>query len=254
MIEIKVEPSNTEVNNELNDDLNHLRAQLKFHNLQMRNNIFQNKEKAVECEIELLPGKISKIEVFRIPGDGDCLFGAAVHQLFHLEISSENYKQRTVELRIEVVAHIKAHLKRYERKLLDRIYAKRGAYEQIQNVEEECEKFLENYLSKEHRWGGSESIQAISELFESNVVVFNELGEVFFGSTFNSSYKNIITLAFRVSGQSNREHDGSNIQRNHYDSIVKLNDDVLIESTSMVMSKYALTCALKDITEIIDIE
>lgn len=251
LLEIKVEPLNTDVNNEFNVDLNNLRAQLKFHNLQMRNNAFQIKEKTTEFEIELSPGQISKIEVSQIPGDGNCLFGAAVHQLFHLEISSDKYKQRTIELRNEVVAHIKAHLKRYERKLLDRIHLKRQGKQKISNVEEECRKFLDNCLSKECRWAGSESVQAISELFESNVMVFNSRDEPYFGSTFNSSYKNIITLAFSASG---REDVASNMERNHFDSIVKLNDDVLNESTSMVMAKYALTCTLKDINDIIELE
>lgn len=169
MIGLKIEPSKTNSNDEFDVQLKNLRAQLQFHNIQMTNNAFRYKEEGTDCEIQLSAGKFSKIELCRIPGDGNCLFGATVHQRYHFKVDSDEYKQRVAELRKKVVAHININLKRYERILLGRIYDKRYVNEKkskTQNVEEDCKNFLDNCLSKEHYWAGPETIQAICELFK----------------------------------------------------------------------------------------
>lgn len=99
LIELQIDPSITDSNDA------RLRAQLQIQNIQMIN-VSRNKEDDFECEVEMIPGEISKIRVCKIPGDGNCLFGATVHQHFHLKVGSEEYKQQIVELRKEVVAHI----------------------------------------------------------------------------------------------------------------------------------------------------
>lgn len=262
LIAVHTEPSNIDANDEFNAKLSNLRAQLRFHGIQVTNT-FRNKEEKSECEIELTAGIVSKIEICQIPSDGDCLFGATVHQRFHAKVGSDEYTHHIIKLRKDVMAYIEANLEHYERELLDRIYEQRrknGDKSKIQNIQEECKKFLQNYLARERHWGGSESIKAISELFDTNVIIFNEWGEVYFGSPFNSSYKDIITLAFRVSDlESNRENlkknkSVSNIQRNHFDSIIKLSDDVLNKCISNLMANYEKTSTVKSISDVVDIE
>lgn len=218
-------------------------------------NVSINKEDASECEVEMIAGEISKIRVCEIPGDGNCLFGATVHQHFHLKVGSDEYKQRTVELRGEVVAHIRSNLKRYERTILDRIFKKhRNDKNSSKTSEEQCEEFLSNYLSKENHWGGSETITAISELLKVNVIVFDEWGDVRFGNSFNLLHQSVITLAYRVSKKINRRDNPNDIHRDHYDSVVKLSDDVLFKSTSILMKNHSKMCSLKNISDAIVLE
>lgn len=255
-IGLKIEPLNLYSNDEFEAKLNNLRAQLKFHNIQMTNKTYQNKEEGIECEIQLHPEAFSKISVCQIQKDGKCLFGAAVHQRYHVKIDSEEYKQKVAALRMEVVAHIEQNLKRYERKLFGRIYNIRcntTKKQEIQNIDEDAKIFLKR-LSNEGFWGGPETIQAISELFKANLVVFNEWGDVSFGHFFDSSYEGVIILAFRVSNQNFEKKNVSNTQRNHYDSIVKLSNDILDESASILLENHAKLSSLQSSSEIINIE
>lgn len=253
LVELEIEP----VNDESTVKLNTLRAQLQFHNIRMINNAFQNGEERSECEIQLSNGIFSKIELYRIPADGNCLFGATVHQRYNLIVNSDEYNQRVANLRKEVVAHIKTHLKRYERTLFGHVYATRCDDDKkikIQAVEEDSKKFLDNYLSKYTAWAGPEAIHAISEIFKANVVIFNEWGEVNCGNSFDSSYEDIITLAFRVSNKNNKKENVPNTQRNHYDSVIKISNDVMNKCALMLLVNHMKSCSIQKITHVIDIE
>lgn len=253
LVELKIEP----LNDEFLVPLNNLRAQLQFHNIQMTNTAFQNKEELSECEIQLSDGLFSKIELYRIPANGNCLFGATVHQRYKLKVDSDEYIQRVAELRTEVVTHIKGNLQRYQRTVFGRVCAQRcdnNEKTNTSNVAEDSTNFLDNYLSKDAAWAGPEAIQAISEIFKANVVIFNEWGEVNCGNSFDSSFKDIITIAFRVSEKSNKKENVPNTKRNHYDSVIKISNDVLDKCASMLWSNYTKACSIKNISHVIDVE
>lgn len=115
LVELNIES----LNEEFAVELNNLRAQLQFHNMQMTQAALQNKEEFVKCEVQL-------------------------------------------------------------------------------------DKFLDDYLSKNGTWAGLETIQAVSKIFKTNVIVFNEWGRINCGNSFDSSYKDIITIAFRLDAKVNR--------------------------------------------------
>lgn len=213
-------------------------------------NKFERTHGITECDIVFSTGKTLKIRVCPIPSNGDCLFGAIVHQHLFLEVGLDKYVQRVAELRKEVVLHLKDNLKLYERELLGHIYEKKS---KINKVEEECHRFLDDYLSKEHHWAGAESTAAISFLFKANIIIFDECGDVRFANSYNSSYNNIITLAYRVSKVSQNENI-SDIVRNHYDSIVKLTDDVINECATVLTSNFTKTCTMNTNSDAIFIE
>lgn len=252
LIELKIEPINIKSDNEFEFQLNRLQSQLTFHSIQMVNISHRNMDLKAECEIELSSGQISRIQICRIPTDGNCLFAAAVHQHLHMEIGSEDNKHQTIELRKKVVAHIEENLELYERDLMDRIYDKCDSKKKIQNTHEECKDFLRNYLSKERHWGGSETLKAIGELFSVNIIVFSERGEVYFGNLFNSMYTNILALAFRISSQCNKNE--SKTQYDHYDSVIKLDEDIIQKCASILIENHKKSLSLKETTETIDIE
>lgn len=102
LIQLQIEPLIIDSNHEFNSTLNHLRAQLQFHNIQIINK-FERTHGITECDIVFSTGKTLKIRVCPIPSNGDCLFGAIVHQHLFLEVGSDKYVQRVAELRKEVV-------------------------------------------------------------------------------------------------------------------------------------------------------
>lgn len=246
LIGLKIEPMSSRLDDVFTSQLNRLQTQLAFHNIQMNNTSHQNEELKSECEIELC-GCAKKIQVCQLPNDGNCLFAATVHQHFHIKIGSEDFENQVTQLRKKVVAHIDANIKLYERELLNRIYDMRGKNEKIQNPEEECKKFLQIYLSKENYWGGSETLRAIGELLETNVIIFNERSDVYFANPFDFKHMNIVTFAFRFSGQ-------FDTKRNHFDSIVKLDGDVLEKCALSLMEKHKKACSIKKVTGTISID
>lgn len=259
LIKLVIEPFQKNTNDVFDNQLKDLRAQLRFNNIQMIHNTSQSNEETTDCEIQLSAEKFSNIEICRIPKDGNCLYGATVHQFYHLKIDSDEYNQRVGELRKQVVVHIKNNLNRYERQLSGRIYDKWNAKKQkptaaAQITAEDFTEFLDKYLSKDCCWGGPESIQAISEIFKANVVVFNEWGDVNFGNCFDSSYESIISLAFRVSNPNIKKENIPNSQRNHYDSIVKLSNGVIDECTTVLLTNQSKFFAIQNSSNVIDIE
>lgn len=213
-------------------------------------NKFGKRGDVAEFEVELGLGKKSKIRVYPIPSDGNCLFGAIVHQLSFLEVRCKEYAQRLDELRKKVVAHIKVNLKQFERNLLGRIHDKRINNDttklKIVNVEEECIRFLDNHLSKDRYWGGAETIAAVGELFKVNIIIFNECAGVRFGNSFNPSHKDVITLAHRASR--------AGINPNHFESVLHLSDNTLNECTAILISEYTKTCSIQNLPSAINFE
>lgn len=185
LVELNIEP----LNDEFAVELNNLRAQLQFHNMQMTQAALQNKEELAECEVQLDDGVYSKIGLHRIPADGNCLFSAIVHQKYMLQVDTDEFKKSLANLPSEVITHIKQNLQRYQRTISGRVYAHGCDNEKvgIQNNSENLTNFLDDYLFKNGTWAGLETIQAVSEIFKTNVIIFNEWGTINCGNSFDSS-------------------------------------------------------------------
>lgn len=115
-------------------------------------------------------------EVYKIRGDGNCMFAAAAHQLFGYEIGSVMHTATTQAIREMVVEYIRKNAKDDE---LQMMIAMR--------VSEECswmegtsmEETVLNYsyvLAQDREWGADESLFAISRMFHANITVYRERG------------------------------------------------------------------------------
>lgn len=158
---------------------------------------------------------------------------------------------------MEVVDHIKKNFKQYERLLLGRVYARRGDNDTENKTEitdQHLIDYLDDCLCKDKNWAGLEAIQAISEIYNANVVIFNEWGDIYCGNSFNSSYENFITLAFRVSKKHTERKSLANTERDHYDSVIKISDDLLKKCASTLIVNHAKLCSFKKCSDIINIE
>lgn len=167
--------------------------------------------------------KIGDIEksgnVSHCKSNGSCLFQAMAHQL-HLEKFNSIQQNKSVKkLREDVVALIKEDSDAYKLQLNNTIY-ERMSKNELDNIAKlskndlndvlatKRRKFINDLLPKPKTWGGSESMLAVSKLYQVNIFVFCE-DEPFYYNNFNLQYDRTICVAYR-SG------------RTHYDSLTSL--------------------------------
>lgn len=82
--------------------------------------------------------------------------------------------------RSEVVEYILApnNFEDFRFILQDRVYETKSS-DQITDMDEECKSYVRNVLSKNGKWGGTEIIKAVSEIYGVNIIVFKENGVSF---------------------------------------------------------------------------
>lgn len=173
------------------------------------------------------------LTVARIPGNGNCLFGAVAHQLYRHSIHSEEHKTATNAIRAEVVEHIlkPENFSSYEFALQDRVYDMKKPNE-IQNMTSECELYVRNVLSRDGSWGGHESIQAISDMYRINIVIFNEADSCVLQTNNQDTFERTIAIAYRLAYNAQGE-----IQRNHYDSVSDMESNDVWAASNFLMQR-----------------
>lgn len=182
-------------------------------------------------------GNIINVTVAPVPLDGNCLFGAMAHQLYRHPINSIEHKEATKLLRAEVVDHILAaeNFERFIHPLKDRVYDLHLTYE-ITDIVTESKIFFRHVLSRENKkksWGGYESILAVSEKYEVNIITFNEEGTCILYPNKNSMYEKTIAIAYRVG-----YYDGSGKEiRNHYDSVIDIDAEDINTCTDFLIKQ-----------------
>lgn len=179
-------------------------------------------------------GKITmSLMVAEIPSDGNCLFGAIAHQLFRHPISSKQHRSATKKLRSEVVEHIldPDNFPSFRFTLQDRLYENKKA-DEITDMESECKFYVRYILSRDGKWGGYETIRAISEIYRVNVLIFNEEGTCTLHQNHQQKFENTIALAYRIGFIENGE-----VIRNHYDSVSEMTADDIFTTTDMLTKR-----------------
>ncbi|XP_055296718.1 uncharacterized protein LOC129565645 [Sitodiplosis mosellana] len=160
-------------------------------------------------------GLTKSIGVAQIPSNGNCLFAAMAHQLFYSH--SRDLAHQAARLREEVVRHIKANFDRYKHSIEGKIYEEQesvpGEKLTEEQVKTKAKSFLDESLSKSGYYGGYESLSAISEIYNVNILLFRENDDFRFVNEFNNAYEGIACVAYRSNA------DG---RYNHYDSVVSI--------------------------------
>lgn len=201
-----------------------------------------NNEQLEEIPFDLLDQKSHKLMVVNMPGDGSCLFHSVTHQLYNFEASSAEHKRASVQLRQAVCKHISMHFTSFKLQLKGRVYETVDE-DEIKDMNAECLFILNERLPQSSFYGGMETLLAVSQMFNVNILVFDEGGTCNFPAGFNDSYDRTLILAYRLNEFAQQEDENL---RNHYDSVCEMASKEISDTFKF------LSRALKNRVEISD--
>lgn len=167
--------------------------------------------------------------------NGNCLFSALAHQLFGDPIESNEHLKKTNNLRAAVVAHIliPEYFPMFQHELEDRVFEIiKKKKSEIGDLVEECKKYVSDFLSNSGHWGGLETIKAVSNMYKTNVAVFNEQGSCYIIKSNDTTFTKTLMIAYRC-----YENEFGVKVYNHYDSITDMESDSIIASANSLPLK-----------------
>lgn len=196
-------------------------TQISTQCIKMENTVSRSSENTQSKRFKITARKFATVKYCQIPADGDCLFSSVVHQLFNTSIASADHKQKTQDLRKEVVNYINEHLNDFIHSLKNRIPSGSSI-----DILQSGKAFLNDQLSIPGFWGGMESIKAISKIHKVNIIVMNDCGSSNLPNYFNIDANRSIMLLF---GNANGKPCKNNVERTHYDSIIHIPQEKITE-------------------------
>lgn len=185
----------------------------------------------------ILNDKPKHLRVIKIIGDGSCMFGCLVNQLFGFKVKSSEHEEAVSSLRALTVDFIQSNFEDFRSELKGRVLDEREEnqknkikrknkkWEDV--TENDCKFFKLESLSEYSTYGGVETAKAISKIYSVNILVFNESGTHYFPLGFNPSYGKIVFMAYRLSPK-------SEVERNHYDSVAEVDLSILCDCVSFL--------------------
>lgn len=193
--------------------------------------VYQNSEVKSKMRF-FVNGSPKNLMLAEIAKDGNCMLGSAVHQQFCYPLDSNEHKEATKKLRADVVAHIldTKNFPFFLHSLKNRVYATKNA-DEINDIEMECKMFVRFVLSRNRFWAGTETLLAISDLFETNVIVFNEDGGCTKFKRTGKKYSRSIAVAYRIGGS---DKNGE-LLYNHYDSVCEVESGDLYDTAESII-------------------
>lgn len=201
-------------------------TQLTVQMIKMKNTVSVHKEPKEKFDFQLKDDALATIHVTAIKKDGNCLFSALAHQIFHVKLNSSEHEKATMDLRQESVNYIKGNFHEFAHDIRGRVLDKMPSTK-TQDIEKECTFFINQCLTRAGCWGGFESIKAISKLHKINILIFCENGAYYFANRFDAGYNASVCLAFRDANRLKKKNAGT--VKNHYDSVVDIDTHTLSE-------------------------
>lgn len=217
-------------------------TQMSVQNIKVINASISHEEHREKCTVDVCEGGQS-IDVCNIAGDGDCLFGSIAHQLFCVKLGSDDHVRYTHQLRKESVDYITSNFATFEHEIGGRLLKYRGDKKKIRSGD--SSKFLDR-LAESGFFGGEESLKAIALKYSINIVVFNEKGTCYISNRFNKDHNRTIFLVFRG--------EGSNDERNHYDSVVEIDKGLIEVSVELLIDREMQYIINKDKSDVVSID
>lgn len=193
-------------------------TQISDQESKMRACILKNNES--ETFIDLFHNNkfIGKIETCDVPADGNCMLSAMAHQLFQEKIGSKQHVQLTEQIRSNAVKYIRENIADFDKILEDRIDEKKTRKTRKTNTKRANDAFLKR-LAKSGEWGSTEMLLAVSRIYKTNIILFNENGSCYLVDGFKFDYAQCILLAYTF-------YNGSE-KLDHYQSVCKINQNII---------------------------
>lgn len=185
----------------------------------------------VKVKLSFLDNEIvesTAIKVVKSPAEGNCLFTSLAHQLNGFKMNSRMMKTDRDKLRADVVKYIKNNYELFKSQIKGRVYdniedqKRKGTFQGINSMENECKFFLNHLLPKNKYWGGCETLKAVSEMHEVNIIIMREEGQCEIVCRFDQPFNRTIIVVHVFFNDENEE-------RNHFDSVSDISpNDVCI--------------------------
>lgn len=178
--------------------------------------------------------EIRSLSIVTTRGDGNCLYSALAHQLFGNAINSQAHANETKKLRSAVVDHIllPENFLFFEFALQERVKEIKNE-DSITDYTTECKLYVRHVLSRSGKFGGLESIKAVSDMHKVNVLVFDENDSCYIIRGSAKNYNRTILIAYRstinAAGEKNRMH---------YDSISDIDSKSIFASVDTIINKW----------------
>lgn len=193
-----------------------------------------NSEKTEHMEFKLKDQIARLIHVIKAPDDGNCLFTSLAHQLWPVAITSEDSKKNARRLRATVVEHIlnATDFTAYQMIIEERLSELSDLVDDDASLETKCKMWVRHILSRQRKWGGLETIKAVSCMHRVNVLVFNECGTAYVIKGSNETHNRTILIAYRL---------GQNLQHgyvyNHYDSVCDMESNSIYATSEFILNR-----------------
>lgn len=198
-------------------------GQLETQTMKMTKCTERNNENVLTNNFGFRQAKLKQEKAIRfckMDSNGDCFFLATAHQLYKAKVGSGEHIQQAIQLRTEVVKHIKENFSSFFHDLKSRIDIARNATDS--EIKTACLQFLDGKLCKPGTWAGMESIKAISDMKNVNIVVMNDDGTSHLPNHLKPEAIMTLQLFF---GTATKKVAKTNKERVHYDSIVAIHSN-----------------------------
>lgn len=198
----------------------------------------------VECTYVLGAGSSSTeksrtMKYCRAAADGNCLFSSLCHQIFFSKLTSPEHKKNVNELRAAVVQHISAHFEQFEHELRGRVFEKKNG---PIDVHMECRRFLTQCLPTDGYWGGSETLKAVSELHNVNIVIITDDGKTHLPCKFSADRQRSVIVFYHGTNEKN------NSENIHYDSVIELSMAQISTISKQLIAAYTTQNLVKNLS------
>lgn len=165
------------------------------------------------------------LTVAKIEKDGSCLFRSLEHQLSGRKVNTREQTHHTQQLRKNVVEYISDHHDSFRQALKSRVYEEMDE-STVSDMDKECKKILDEYLPNDFYWGGAETLKAVKEMFDVNILTFDEKGQCRFFNQFTEANNRTLILAYRIN-----PHRSEKVPiRYHYDSVCDIPSSAIVDS------------------------
>lgn len=162
---------------------------------------------------ELVITSTSEVIVEVIPGNGDCLFAAILHQCYRMDVTSDLFMEMVKNFRFDVVMFLRqnCYMLRLQNCIISRIATDFPPIAD-ESYEEKVLRLTE-FLLIRHKWGGEEVIMATTEMMNVAINILYESGIPYLFNPSSGRPTKTLTIVFRLANGSTSFYD-------HYDSFI----------------------------------